>query len=172
MVPVAPAPCWDHPRVGGEKVTRLPTFRRKTGSPPRGRGKANAFDITSPILGITPAWAGKRKPPPGDKSGGGDHPRVGGEKLQHLVEAAANEGITPAWAGKSPPAGGLLSGPQDHPRVGGEKCCSTFWIFSAKGSPPRGRGKVEYTGSGQSGIRITPAWAGKSSSRSPYCNGG
>ena len=71
---------WDHPRVGGEKFTRVEDSSSCAGSPPRGRGKAQAFRVRPVGRGITPAWAGKRRsgfvlaPAPTD------HPRVGGEK--------------------------------------------------------------------------------------------
>ena len=71
-------------------------------------------------------------------------------------------GITPAWAGKSFPAGCPRSRSRDHPRVGGEKHLSGTTDNRPQGSPPRGRGKG-YTGQAlDSGVRITPAQAGKS----------
>ena len=115
------------------------------------------------VVGITPAWAGKRW----DQSPlyllRKDHPRVGGEKLhmllavpsgygspprgrgkvERLIRAGFGWGITPAWAGKRcfhTGAGGHL---WDHPRVGGEKC----FVILGKPEP----------------LWITPAWAGKRS---------
>ena len=136
-----PLACADHPRVGGEKAIFHPLLTIPKGSPPRGRGKAPTAGRWVQGTRITPAWAGKRKPPPDDKAGGGDHPRVGGEKpahdLAHLVAQGSPprgrgkggnlpgrvraDGITPAWAGKRlfPWPVGALGG--DHPRVGGEK---------------------------------------------------
>ena len=49
----------DHPRVGGEKLLILVSQLFRTGSPPRGRGKADKDDVSGLDLGITPAWAGK-----------------------------------------------------------------------------------------------------------------
>ena len=46
--------------------------------------------------------------------------------------------------------------------MGGEKLHLDVFCNNCEGSPPRGRGKAEITGSGHSGRRITPAWAGKS----------
>ena len=50
----------DHPRVCGEKqkLNRMPTSA--IGSPPRMRGKAKCASLFRFILGITPAYAGKR----------------------------------------------------------------------------------------------------------------
>ena len=51
---------WDHPRVGGEKARDAQPSGPRTGSPPRGRGKVHRYQIGPWLLGITPAWAGKR----------------------------------------------------------------------------------------------------------------
>ena len=50
----------DHPRVGGEKLCHTITPIVLTGSPPRGRGKAEKRLIYAEDVRITPAWAGKR----------------------------------------------------------------------------------------------------------------
>ena len=155
---------------------------RSRGSPPRGRGKAQADAKKKAEEGITPAWAGKRYGSGGPSMQRRDHPRVGGEKGRNkqnckrlrgspprgrgkvceLLDIAAPRGITPAWAGKSPPFGLIHPKTMDHPRVGGEKALMPTNALVVKGSPPRGRGKVpcilpEVTRQG-----ITPAWAGKS----------
>ena len=71
-------------------------------------------------MGITPAWAGKRREPPRAIRSKKDYPRVGGEeasssaackaflglpprgrgRVRKLVAGGAHGGITPAWAGK------------------------------------------------------------------------
>ena len=71
---------WDHPRVGGEKVTTGMTLIGNGGSPPRGRGKARLRVVQVPTKRITPAWAGKSCAPLTGHITGRDHPRVGGEK--------------------------------------------------------------------------------------------
>ena len=50
----------DHPRVGGEKQRMPVKTDKRMGSPPRGRGKDDEHDDLDELLGITPAWAGKR----------------------------------------------------------------------------------------------------------------
>ena len=50
----------DHPRVCGEKPSRLPNVAENGGSPPRMRGKAAAGKWRFSGSGITPAYAGKR----------------------------------------------------------------------------------------------------------------
>ena len=71
----------DHPRVGGEKLGFLAFLTREIGSPPRGRGKGPALHCSSPVPGITPAWAGKSDYSLMTNYTFKDHPRVGGEKI-------------------------------------------------------------------------------------------
>ena len=131
----------DHPRVGGEKSFSISSLYCATGSPPRGRGKADLQVCGLPGIGITPAWAGKSSCFAGRNSFLEDHPRVGGEKPAGLsrlppaegspprgrgkvsgsLSARCADGITPAWAGKSYFDLSLTEYKEDHPRVGGEK---------------------------------------------------
>ena len=80
-------------------------------------------------------------------------------------------GITPAWAGKrsSHPSGSSMA--WDHPRVGGEKEKKGVKQCGMTGSPPRGRGKGCHFEYCQKGVRITPAWAGKSTAAKCCANG-
>ena len=50
----------DHPRVCGEKFTLSFRVDTRPGSPPRMRGKVSFIVATTTLLGITPAYAGKR----------------------------------------------------------------------------------------------------------------
>ena len=92
----------------------------------------------------------------------GSPPRGRGKAPLAAVRQSAVR-ITPAWAGKRREQEPCQRSRKDHPRVGGEKVTHNTDRKSRSGSPPRGRGK---------GIqrvvlfitrRITPAWAGKSS---------
>ena len=131
----------DHPRVGGEKGSRYREQVRALGSPPRGRGKALLAECRHGVVGITPAWAGKRPQTAHRVKPQQDHPRVGGEKpyfagvragpagspprgrgkVRTRKCAASQHGITPAWAGKRAGQCWGLCSARDHPRVGGEK---------------------------------------------------
>ena len=51
----------DYPRVGGEEQINHHHDIRSNGLPPRGRGRDLGFGITLPVIGITPAWAGKSR---------------------------------------------------------------------------------------------------------------
>ena len=129
------SPSGDHPRVGGEKLLRGLGRCSPGGSPPRGRGKVEALLVRLRVLGITPAWAGKRPRCLSAASGCRDHPRVGGEKVDEHTKDGGELGspprgrgkehplpgqwpssrITPAWAGKrlkrSHRSGIFISGP-------------------------------------------------------------
>ena len=72
----------DHPRVGGEKLSRAELDPTRRGSPPRGRGKVRHAEDTLTALRITPAWAGKSFTTIFPNGVSRDHPRVGGEKLE------------------------------------------------------------------------------------------
>ena len=78
--------------------------RRRTesaeGSPPRVRGKVLQNLISQGIVGITPAYAGKRTTGYGYGIRREDHPRVCGEKAPKVVELAAKEGSPPRVRGK------------------------------------------------------------------------
>ena len=155
----------DHPRVGGEKLVQVFRNPTRTGSPPRGRGKASSCVEFSSARRITPAWAGKSYSGMHFAHLARDHPRGGGEKHSNLKPNKQRPRITPAWAGKSRPGFRLMQAKGDHPRVGGEKIFPSGVLYRLSGSPPRGRGKdvggrVRIFGEG-----ITPAWAGKSKCR-------
>ena len=168
--------------MGGEKELIAAAAVLVAGSPPRGRGKVERKVQGRGAFGITPAWAGKSATEITRNYAKKDHPRVGGEKGPRPGQVGRPPGspprgrgkdpwaafhaftlrITPAWAGKREfqqlPEGGL----QDHPRVGGEKLLVQLFMRTQSGSPPRGRGKGRIQQLAKEGIRITPAWAGKS----------
>ena len=109
--------------MGGEKISAAIPLQWYEGSPPHGRGKAEVNKAIAAVMGITPAWAGKRYDARGRRCRSRDHPRMGGEKsLIYLfpffrlgspprrrgkAEQQATmdtvDRITPAWAGKSLP---------------------------------------------------------------------
>ena len=71
--------------------------------------------------------------------------------------------ITPACAGKRCSARTPTFRTWDHPRMCGEKFSNASVVWSLTGSPPRVRGKEERRKARATGLRITPAYAGKSS---------
>ena len=130
----------DHPRVCGEKMSRPPAKTRTPGLPPRMRGKGLCKGFHLCDVGITPAYAGKRRAGTGQWACRRDHPRVCGEKLR------TSSRLSTSW---------------DHPRVCGEKALSTFSSRKNSGSPPRVRGKGQIAPLGAVPVGITPACAGK-----------
>ena len=90
----------DHPRVGGEKMCAIMAKDEKTGSPPRGRGKAWYASVSLVSSRITPAWAGKRLFQLEILFVCQDHPRVGGEKKTSPHITASCQGSPPRGRGK------------------------------------------------------------------------
>ena len=78
-------------------------------------------------------------------------------------------GITPAYAGKSVFLALRSAISWDHPRVCGEKKPLPACPAGRQGSPPRMRGKACLKRPSGPGLRITPAYAGKSAGMA--CNG-
>ena len=92
---------WDHPRLCGEKRSSESFCSPEWGSPPPMRGKVLGFQKQHSTIGITPAYAGKRRDPLPVCFLLKDHPRLCGEKCTGLVLNTGNVRITPAYAGKS-----------------------------------------------------------------------
>ena len=74
----------DHPRLCGEKTISTSFSRFSSGSPPPMRGKDFAAFQHLMQLGITPAYAGKRKSFSGCRKMRWDHPRLCGEKTKKI----------------------------------------------------------------------------------------
>ena len=64
------------------------------------RGKATKTRGNGTGSGITPAYAGKRAGPAASRVRSWDHPRVCGEKLDHLLVDVVGEGSPPRMRGK------------------------------------------------------------------------
>ena len=72
--------CRDHPRLCGEKQENAQPESVWKGSPPPMRGKAARMCKWACVLGITPAYAGKRNSTNFNRRFCKDHPRLCGEK--------------------------------------------------------------------------------------------
>ena len=131
---------------------------------------------------ITPAYAGKSWDTHIHNGGFWDHPRLCGEKnctnsrdccsmgspppmrgkVNRLPACLHNAGITPAYAGKSRRGLWRFQYLRDHPRLCGEKCRFFVICIGLSGSPPPMRGKATLARLLNVIGRITPAYAGKS----------
>ena len=82
------------------------------------------------------------------------------------IVSGASTGITPAYAGKSSVVFSESLNIEDHPRLCGEKDLLPWFTDPPLGSPPpmRGKGLLRYGNVDVHGI--TPAYAGKSPSKS------
>ena len=135
---------------------------RKTGSPPRVRGKVFIIWLVGFEMRITPASAGKSKLTfDAGQLIPGSPPRVRGKAAVTPADIVG-AGITPASAGKRTGTSRGRLFIEDHPRECGEKFISTKDILINQGSPPRVRGKGFYVVVTRDFKRITPASAGKS----------
>ena len=90
----------------------------------------------------------------------GSPPRMRG-KRRYVEYQSFERRITPAHAGKTQRIIKISWMNSDHPRACGENFNSSKLIAAAVGSPPRMRGKLYFSNSEESGVRITPAHAGK-----------
>ena len=135
------------------------------------RGKDFKSTVDLFYCRITPAYAGKRKiswilfaynlgsPPP-----------MRGKALKTMPKQRHCR-ITPAYAGKSAGYQSGRCGNQDHPRLCGEKYHMPLRVSPRAGSPPPMRGKGHNRKAEKGGLRITPAYAGKSCrNRGTDCN--
>ena len=176
----------DHPRVCGEESQKKLLSAPVSGSPPRMRGRAAAFSVPELVTGITPAYAGKSRCRLAKAQGYGDHPRVCGEELGsykpqygvwgspprmrgrvvRLLSVLCWIRITPAYAGKRKAKPTMSLSKKDHPRVCGEEPHLHSGCGYPPGSPPRMRGRAPLASCRCWGLRITPAYAGKSQNAS------
>ena len=149
------------------------------------RGKDCLHLLSSFVRRITPACAGKRTTPKYPVMDDRDHPRMCGEKNivrkasfdpqgspPHvrgkgtvLSEMITSQRITPACAGKRVFGCCHADDGQDHPRMCGEKKVMRSGKDKHMGSPPHVRGKGFLYFAHEMFEGITPACAGKSSTR-------
>ena len=90
----------DHPRACGENSASSSFIFWMLGSPPRMRGKRYCSHIAHPLVGITPAHAGKTRSWRAERATRRDHPRACGEN--HSVPSLINSklGSPPRMRGK------------------------------------------------------------------------
>ena len=90
----------DHPRMCGEKYSANFAPCMRSGSPPHVRGKVQVAQSLLPILGITPACAGKSFTAHNKVPLVKDHPRMCGEKINRFRGRKQMTGSPPHVRGK------------------------------------------------------------------------
>ena len=149
----------------------------------RGKRERRRFSETS--TRITPAHAGKTWLASAHAQLERDHPRACGEncripvtekmrkgspprmrgKHEGRLDNGNYEGITPAHAGKTSECSSTRAECGDHPRACGENQRHRQSPRTSAGSPPRMRGKLHKRGLLRGSLGITPAHAGKTTTR-------
>ena len=149
----------------GEKVYKACLKAQMAGSPPHARGKVARQSKACVREGITPACAGKSVLREHQEQGQrGSPPHARGKALLPRLFFQIRR-ITPACAGKRRLKTHSSSITWDHPRMRGEKKGVQVKRTDEQGSPPHARGKVDHGLFLERLNGITPACAGKSSSR-------
>ena len=169
-----------------QKSIRSGTARDSFSQTPHMRGKGTGALKDRRHVRITPAYAGKSRQGRSAPDRPRDHPRTCGEKYLSAQERRIHKGspphvrgkerdpafntaqqrITPAYAGKSHFVTSFHLSKRDHPRMCGEKLFGVWRRRCRVGSPPHVRGKEKTNEKARYALRITPAHAGKSRSRS------
>ena len=126
----------DHPRVCGEKIVVIAIFYPLMGSPPRMRGKDSVCNESAPLVGITPAYAGKSCRVADYRQGPWDHPRVCGEKQRTLAVQDEPQGSPPRMRGKDSPSFSVKYAPRITPAYAGKRNSFTK-SFEEHGDHPR-----------------------------------
>ena len=116
----------DHPRVCGEKSFLMNSSRKKSGSPPRMRGKVPSMLPDTPFSGITPAYAGKSQRDRTGRQWLQDHPRVCGEKASLVAWWENNSGSPPRMRGKAYGIGTSNIDPGITPAYAGKRLARTI----------------------------------------------
>ena len=181
--PVAPV----HPRVCGERTSKIPRRGKGGGSSPRVRGTPRAADRLPGIHRFIPACAGNATNRPSRSSGTTVHPRVCGERQRrdcrqtgcagssprvrgtHIEDSAKGKGrrFIPACAGNAKGGGSFAGNSPVHPRVCGERYESTVEVERNDGSSPRVRGTLGRRFGDAQIERFIPACAGNARYRAP-----
>ena len=154
-------PGQDHPRICREKKCPKAWCIGQQGSSPHMRGKVGAVVQLRAGAGITPAYAGKRRPRRFRWGSGKDHPRICGEKAVLLIRSCHALGSPPHMRGKGHDGLYLFGCIGITPAYAGKSASPQVTSRQVLGSPPRMRGKGRPARLDDLRHRITPAYAGK-----------
>ncbi len=177
--------CWDHPRLRGKDRTNTMFVRVLLGSPPLARERLQGFPYIPTRIRITPACAGKTFFTCIIQIFCKDHPRLRGkdpvnsstmtispgspplarERRIFIDNIRSWPGITPACAGKTSHDTYSYGYRWDHPRLRGKDVPTGQRPHCRQGSPPLARERLGFINMNCTKHRITPACAGKTSSK-------
>ena len=156
----------DHPRSRGVYALVSASLRRRRGSSPLARGLPISVDLDLGSLRIIPARAGFTGLRFKAGNGGKDHPRSRGVYLWDAACDAEHRGSSPLARGLPPsphPGSGRC---RDHPRSRGVYAKASSTPSSVQGSSPLARGLPASDLRLRKSLRIIPARAGFTRSRS------
>ena len=134
------------------------------------RGKGTSAVVMRRQLGITPAYAGKRRGGQEHCARPQDHPRVCGEKFQLFIELCFVLGSPPRMRGKGTSAVVMRRQLGITPAYAGKSRGLPLNRCRLLGSPPRMRGKGSKSMAKRTSMGITPAYAGKSQNQDEIKN--
>ena len=156
-----------HPRSRGENMVSDGKVSLEDGSSPLTRGKLRGDSLSSAMIGLIPAHAGKTVQPATTAQIDAAHPRSRGENLLLAVHKVGSEGSSPLTRGKL----SRLSCPSRrraaHPRSRGENPDRSSKLRYERGSSPLTRGKPPAGEDGGCSPGLIPAHAGKTLRMTP-----
>ena len=149
-----------HPRVCGERISKVATYDGSNGSSPRMRGTLHVTQATIGSIRFIPAYAGNASPNRKQGQGSAVHPRVCGERSaegsgkeiadgssprmrgtpQERRKRILRARFIPAYAGNATEPLFQREGSSVHPRVCGERLQNVSAVLLHAGSSPRMRG--------------------------------
>ena len=181
----ASASAWSvHPRVCGERDTRLLCHRSGSGSSPRVRGTHGVTELGDDNRRFIPACAGNAKDCRKSRHPSPVHPRVCGERCRfpdtpHRARGSSprvrgtrlttrsgicRDRFIPACAGNASPRRDRCRTGPVHPRVCGERVDLGILLGQFRGSSPRVRGTLRRARPVAGIGRFIPACAGNAAS--------
>ena len=169
-----------HPRIRGERISRLKLVALTYGSSPHTRGTPHPGDIHQQRIRFIPAYAGNAMTRMFLWDTTAVHPRIRGERpyTAHASERSAGSSphtrgtpgpleftrpaarFIPAYAGNAWSASSSRARRSVHPRIRGERksCCADRSF--RRGSSPHTRGTPAGLDAGAAMTRFIPAYAG------------
>ena len=126
-MPLMVSRAWDHPRMCGEHVMMVGSFRLSKGSSPHVRGALLADRAIICAFGIIPACAGSTSTQSDQPTEYGDHPRMCGEHMPIIGNNNLDSGSSPHVRGARVLHAHGQRSPGIIPACAGSTCCRPGW---------------------------------------------